>query len=427
MTLISKLLSFARTDILWVGIGQLVALVVGLLSLKIYTNLFTAEQYAFIALMMSLSAWIWLGLYQPLNQTIFRFYSSSQKQGERDNYFRYIVLAEKRLVMVIMLFALIAVFYGVIVDKAPSFFLLVSLSVLIGVAYGGIHGIVSFFMAQRKRKPVMLIQSTDGIVRLAGGLILYYFFSQTEYATASGIAIAGVLFLLMTVAVFRKELRFEGSNSEDIDAHHKDDFFSYVKKMSVVTLLNASIIHLDKWLLLVLLGAEGIGIYAALYMLAVTAMTVMYAFFEMLGFPLILNQKDPTRRMLYQVALVVSYSLFLIVILAIINLWAEGILLFLTTDYIAAEKDTFIRLVAACGLLNLGRIAMVQGQVDKQPHKYWPAYAFLLCFFSLWCFLMVGEGDGLLAAEGFMYGSSLFVVLTLLLNLKRKTDVQYST
>ena len=415
----NRLMVFVRTDILWVAAGQLIALIMGLVSLKIFTNLFSAEQYAFIALMMSLSAWIWTGVYQPLNQTIFRFYSLATEQNWQSQYFSSIKQYEINLAQLIFALMLMVLFYCLFSGQPKSILLLVVLSTLLGISYGIIHGIVSFFMAQRKRKPVTVIQSGDGSLRLVGGLIAYYVFSQTVYATATGLVIAGMLFLLLILIAFRHQLSVVWRTTKVTEnTQQKQEFSRYFKKMYVITLLNASVIHLDKWLLLILLGTDGLGKYAVLYMLAMTMTTVIYVFFEMLGFPLIINQKSTIRRRQYQFLLFLAYSLCLSFVIVVTYFWAGDMLYFLTTDYIAAEKDTFLWLLIGCGLLNLGRVLMVQGIVEKCPDKYWPAYAVLLCFFTSWCFMKVGEGEGLIAAQGFVWGTIIFVSIILLLNLR---------
>jgi O-antigen/teichoic acid export membrane protein len=418
---LSSLLRFVRTDVLWVLAGQLIALIVGLISLKIFTNIFTAEQYAFIALMMALSGWIWMGLYQPLNQTIFRFHSLAVKQGWQANFFSYVWQYEKNLIKLVGISALLILFCGVLLGQSQSLLLLVLLSSLMGVSYGAIHGVISFYVAQRKRKPVTLIQSADGAFRLLGGLIAFYWFSQSEYATAVGMVIAGmVLFgiVLNSLGVVKQFKLTKNVGFIDDDIEYRQGFYNYFKKMFVVMILNASIIHLDKWLLFALLGPSTIGKYAVVYLLAMTITSMMYVFFEMVGFPLVINQQSLMAREKYQFLLTLVYAVCLLVVTIIIYVFGEELLLFLTTDYVASEHKTFTLLVIACGLLNLGRILMVQGQVDMQPHKYWPAYLVLLCFFIGWCFLFAEYGGSLVVAEGYVYGTMIFVFLVVILNLR---------
>jgi len=422
MLSLSQLTRFIRTDVLWVITGQFIALIVGLLSLKIFTTLFSAQEYAFIALMMALSGWIWTGLYLPLNQTIFRFYSLSLEQGWQNTFFSYIWHYEKRVAALVAGIALVLLMYGLVTSQADSFLWLVILSSVLGVMYGVIHGSVSFFVAQRRRKPITLIQSCDGAMRLAGGLIAFYWVSQSVFVTATGMVAAGIVVFIVVVWFLMKQISVDGD--AEIPLRSKENqhaFSSYFKKMGGVMMLNASIIHLDKWLLLPLLGAEGLGQYAAVYLLAMTITAIMYAFFEMLAFPLILNQSSEKRRQKYQRLTTLSYTVCLVLIVSIIHLFGYELLLFLTTDYVANQYETFTLLVLACGLLNLGRVTMVQGQVDLQPHKYWPAYLVLLCFFISWCLLFVGVDGGTIAAQGYVYGTLLFVVITAMLN-KRKVQ-----
>ena len=77
-------------------------------------------------------------------------------------------------------------------------------------------------------------------------------------------------------------------------------------------------------------------------------------------------------------------------------------LLFMTTPYITAEHETFTLLILVCGTLNFVRLLMVNGLVNKDPSKYWPAFLVLLIVFISWCLLFVGVADSYIAAQGFV-------------------------
>lgn len=414
----SRFLSFVRTDVVWVASGQAVALCVGLLNVKIFTNLFSAEQYAYIALMMALSGWIWSGLYQPLNQTIFRFYSVMMEKGSPDGFIRQVGRYQKKLALLTFSIILFFGLYGLLTDKPYFFFLLLMLSACIGVIYGCVHGVVSFFLAQRKRIPVAVIQSTDGLFRLGGGLIAFYWVSRTEYAAATGMVAAAFFFFVLVLIFFAKQLPVKHNNRAKIVQKDKNTFHSYFKKMFFLLLLNASVIHLDKWLLFALIGREGAGKYAVLHMLAMAMASTLYFFYEMLGFPLIFSSTSRRQRKPLLKLLLLAYALSLGGITFCIYKFAFPVLLFFSTDYVAVEHEAFTVLVLACGLLHFGRLLMVEGQIENNPDKYWPSYMILLCFFVAWCLLKVQQDDVLLAAQGFAWGTLAFVIVTNLLNFK---------
>lgn len=417
MSKLSRLVYFFRTDVIWVAIGQLVTLVVGLLSLKIYTNLFSTAQYAYIALMMAMAAWVWTGVYQPLNQTILRFFPLAESEGWKDSFLPYVFSIEKKLALIVLFISgtLLSYFYSV--DKEPSFLLLVSLSACMGIVYGGVHGLISFFLAQRKRREVAFLQSTDSLLRLSGGVIAFYYFSNTEYATATGIVFGGVLYFLLAILIFRKSLAFKSNTSQLKDLTNKlEGFNRYFKKMVLIMLLNASVINLDKWLLFYLIGGDGFGKYAAIYVLAIAMTSILYLFFEMLGFPLIFKQTVPAYRQKILDLLLLFYILSLTIIVLLVDNFGEILLLFLTTPNIATEKETFTLLVLACGFLNLGRLLMVQGLAQKEPGKYWSAYLILLITFVSWCLLFVRSGESYIAAKGFELGAVCFVITIIFVN-----------
>lgn len=415
-----SLIKFFRTDVIWVALGQFIALVLGLVSLKIFTNLFSTEQYAYIALMMATSAWIWMGLYQPLNQTLFRLQPIARDKGWSEQFIGIVLGYEKKLVSFVLVLTSLLLLLSYWADKDGTFLLLIVLSGVMGVSYGCTHGVVSFFLAQRKRKPIMWIQSLDGLFRLAGGLAAYFWFSQTEYATASGMVLAGLLFFILVIKFC--EIDFKSMTSQSIakdQVSYSSQFGHYFKKIFLILVLNASIIHLDKWLLFWLMGQQGLGLYAVIYLLAMTFSSILYFFFETLGFPIVFNQQDKQRRRQQLKLLVLSYTVTLVTIVLVVSYFSEIILLLLTTEYIATQGTAFTLLLAACGILNLARLLMAEGQVQQQPDRYWSAYFVMLCIFSVWCLVFVTPETGsLVAAQGFVIAASVFASMTLWLNKK---------
>jgi O-antigen/teichoic acid export membrane protein len=301
----SSYLSFFRTDVVWVALGQFCAAVTGLLSLKILTNLFNAEQYAYIALMMALSSWIWAGIYLPLNQTLFRYYSIATRDGWLAQFYRQILLYEKKLGLLIvacLTFFLLAHYYT---HFKYSFVLLVIVSSCFGIIYGAIQGLAFYFLAQRKRKAVAFIQSTEGAFRLSGGLLAFYLFSKDQYATIVGLLCGGGFVLL------------------------------YFKQTLLITGLNASVIYLDKWFLFYLIGDAALGKYAVIFTLAITVTSMLYAFFEMVCFPVIFKQQSEVLRSRMIKALMVAYLLANGLLATIVFWFGKTILLFLSSEYVA--------------------------------------------------------------------------------------------
>jgi len=411
-------IQFLRSDVIWVAIGQVTALFFGLLSLKVFTNLLSAEQYSYVALMMAFSAWIWTGIYQPLNQTILRFYPLAESEGWENSFVPYVFQFEKKLFVVVLALVALLLLFGVLAGKEPSFFLLVTLSACMGIFYGAEHGLLSFLLAQRKRKQVALMQSTDGLLRLCGAVSMFYLFSATEYGIATGVVLGGVLFVILAFILLKSTLL------SNVDFKSKGGelqlkqagFLLYFKKMFIVMLLNASVMNLDKWLLFYIIGGDALGKYAAVYLLAIAMTSVIYFFFEMLGFPLIFKRDSSEYRFKVLVLLVSFYTLSIAVVVTLSYYFGGSFLVFMTTEDIAMEHETFTLLILACGLVNLGRLLMVRGLVDKEPNKYWPAYLVLMSIFVTWCLVLVGSGGAYIASQGFVLAALAFVISVFFLN-----------
>lgn len=409
---------FFRTDIVWVLSGQMIALFIGLLSLKVLTNLFDPEQYAVIALMMSFSAWIWSGLYQSLNQTLFRFYTDSIERGWQSLFFEQMKMYQRKLDICSGVFLAIGLIYVAIAKKDTIFYWLIPLSVVMGGVYGRLHGIVSLFLAQRKRKQVTLIQSFDGVFRLIGGLLAFYLFSRSEQITSLGIVIGGVVFLVVVILSSNLEFNNQQNNSHT-SSIFKREFDLYFKSSVVILVLHATVIHLDKWLLKSLIDMESLGTYAIIYFLALTIMSIVTFFFETLGIPIILNEKSHSKRKSILDLLIASYLSCVILIVLLSHAFGDDLLRILSNPHVASNSTTFTLLVIACGLINLGKLLMVRGQIDKDPTRYWSSYLCLLIVFLIWCIMRVTPETGIICvSQGLIVATSIFVLITFYINFK---------
>jgi hypothetical protein len=174
-----------------------------------------------------------------------------------------------------------------------------------------------------------------------------------------------------------------------------------------------------KWFLFYLIGDAALGKYAVIFTLAITVTSMLYAFFEMVCFPVIFKQQSEVLRSRMIKALMVAYLLANGLLATIVFWFGKTILLFLSSEYVASEYSFFWVLIIACGLLNFGRILMIKGQLAVEPGKYWSAYLSLLVFFVCWCLLFVDPGGGKDVAHGFLYGTIIFVLQIAILNGSR--------
>jgi len=421
----SQLLSFFRTDIVWVAIGQLSALVIGLITLKIFTSIFTAEEYSYIALLMALSGWIWMAIYQPLNQSIFRFYSIAEKENWLSQFKAMIIHFEIKLFRWIVFVMLITIGLGLVIGVSKDTIWLLFLAGLFGLTFGCIHGMVSYFMGQRRRKPVTFIQGTEGLFRLTAALIAYYAFSQSVVSVATGIVCGGLLFLGIVYSLFLRGRLVVASTVEN-NIENERNLLRYAKKMLLILVLNASVVHLDKWLLYFLLGGDALGKYAVMYFLAMTVTSVLYVFFEMVVFPLIFQDQNVESQNKKINVMLSAYVVSISFIILISYYFGEFILTLMTSPSFADEFDILWVLVLACGLLQFGRLLMVKGQIEIDPARYWPAYLALFLFFITWCGLFVSMGGVNEASVGFAYATGLFSLIVLFINKGKRSSVQIS-
>jgi O-antigen/teichoic acid export membrane protein len=415
MSLGSRLLRFFLSDVIWVIAGQLVALFVGLASLKIYTSIFSAEQYAYLALFMATSGWIWLGLYQALNQAVFRFGSTAKSPAQKQ-IFLEIWQQQHRLLSIICLIMsglVCAISTGM---RQWDYFFLILAATVLGMVSGQIHGYVSYYLSLRLRRPVTWIQSMDGISRLMGGLACYAMFEKTALSVAIGIAI-GAAFLLW---IIKKSTSIPRYPSKILVINVSDsrviEFKRYMYKMFFLMVLNACIINLDKWLILPLIGSTSLGIYAIIQTLAITTTTVMYSVFEMLFFPLIFKAQNVRLRRQQMRMMIISFTTVLLVVGTVCWLWGHWILLWLANEQTSAYSELFTLLVAGSGIFQMARLMMAEAQFANMPHRHWPSYLVFVLIFVAWSLLMLEPGSLLQVGQGFTIAAIGFWISTIFIN-----------
>lgn len=417
MNLGKRLIRFFLSDVSWVIAGQLAALCVGLISLKIYTHIFNSEQYAYFALFMATSGWIWLGLYQPLNQAVFRFGSTEQLSNQQQAFFSIWQRVTQRLTVVCLLISSLFCTVSAAIGQWRYFFLILAATGL-GMVSGQLHAYVSYYLSQRMRRPVAWIQSLDGTCRLAGGLAGFALFTNEALATMMGVTLGAFLLLIAVKKLAKLPFKRKPDFVADSPTGLPIDFKHYTYKMFVLMLLNACALHLDKWLLLPLIGTQNLGIYAIVQTLAITATTVMYGVFEMLFFPLIFGAQAALIRRRYMRAMTTTFGIALVLVVTGCGLWGHMPLLWLTNPEAASHADLLTLLVAGSGIFQMARLLMAEAQLANMPHRYWPAYLIFTVTFSLWSLWVLQEGRLLQAGQGFLLSALLFLLSTAIISQK---------
>jgi hypothetical protein len=396
------------------------AMTLGFVSLKIFTNLLEPDKYAFIALMMSLGAWIWTGVYQPINQGVLRFYSEAERCGWRDWLVSEVLSTEVKFLKILSTVLIITIVILYVLDDNFNLMLLISFSTFLGVSYGVTHGFISLFLSVRKRKHVAFIQSMDGLLRLSFAVVFFYVFSKSELALASGVVMGGLCLVALLILLFRKALHSHSQIRSDgqLQSRPKEIslYKSYTRQMLGVMTLNASVLNLDKWLLFLIFGTVVTGKYAALFVPAVAMAALIYFFFEMVSFPIIFQAKSQELRSRVLSMTTFAYVLIYVAVIVFLIFWGEQLLALLTTAQIARESDAFILLVLACGLINLGRLMMAVGLHINQPSKYNKAYVLMLLFFVTWCSVSSSAGDLDAISMGYLMSAALFSLTVAAIN-----------
>lgn len=416
-----------RHELAWVIFGQGMAFIGGFLGIKLLTNLMSLESYGQLALGLTIAGVMNMFLYGPLANSIMRFYSIAKEQNEFNSFFYAVKRIHWRYAGIIVLIGIpLVVISGA--WKGRGWGVLVIAALLFGVVNGLNASLASFNSASRQRKIVALHQAADTWLRPIFAAFVIYLLMDAGYAALFG-------FVLGTLAVVLSQLFYARRDSaqlvigEIVNEESRQRAFNnisaYAKPFVLIALLGALGIYSDKWLLLEIVGAKEVGIYAAIYQIGSAPVSILTGILSQLMVPVIFeragtmsNQAQIQRssKLLFQTTMAFGLSIILVIMAAYYV--GQPLIQALTTPEIAKHYQILWIIVLALGMSGLAELLSIVGFKRNLPQAYiFPKAAQTVTFLALG-YISIKHFGILGAAIAGCVASAAYLIMVIVVNKK---------
>ena len=368
----------------WILFGQFLGFIGGFIGIKFLTNLMGPHGYGQLALGLTIAGLFNTYVYGPVANVVIRFFSVYRERGQLGSYFSILKKSHRLLAIGGISLALIAggtsgYFLG------GEWALIILLSCLYGVASGINVSFNSLQNAIRQRKIVALHQGADVWLRIGLSIALLLLFSKSGYFALLGY-LSGTLLVTISQMIFalkndtiRKNWSIPAPDDQ-LEKQAYAEFSSYATSFMIFAVFASFSLYADRWILQGLFGSSAVGLYAAIYQIAASPVSIFFTMVSQLIVPIVferagsmteISQVESSSKLLRQTIL--ASSIVAAVITVVAFLFSEPLVRILTNGIFAEHHAMLSVIVMGLCLFNLGQQLTIKGLSFNQPRIYlWP-------------------------------------------------------
>jgi O-antigen/teichoic acid export membrane protein len=371
----------AKGEILWVVLGQLLAFSGSFVGIKLLTNVMGPESYGQLALGMTIAGMLNLFAYGPLGSALLRFYSIYREKSQLNVYF--CVLRKMHSLCAVIISGLTGLVVVLIyMWSGLEWALLVLMAALFGMASGLNSSLASIQGALRERRVVALHQGADAWLRPVLAVAAIYLVRNTGYSALIGFLLGTTLVSLSQGAwtFYNAEMRGywrDCTPSETVVRKNLRTLYVYARPFVLWAGIATVGFYIDRWILLILYGAEKVGIYAALYQIANAPVALLAGMINQFSVPIIFEragamhselQSESSTRLLYQTLMVSSLCMLAMIVGA--YFLSEPLVRLVTSEAFVNQHSVLWVMVLGLSLFNIGQMLSTKGLCFNQPGVY---------------------------------------------------------
>ncbi len=368
-----------KSEIVWVVIGQVLAFVGSVVTVKILTVIMGPKSYGQLALGLTIYGFIMILIFSPVSQGILRFYSIFFDRKKLKEYF-YIFEHKLKIIFSIILLVSFVIFLAVSLYIEVEWGLLVLFSILFGLFNGVNSLLVSFLTALRERKLVAFLQAGDVWLRLGGAIIMIAIINSSGYSALIGYSIGTILITILQWRSVRNQnsimqfSRDKGLIDEEILTDEVNKYITPIRLLAIFAVITQ---YSDRWIIMAYDGESLVGIYAVLYTIAnaplmllsnITSQFIMPLVFDKAGnleSPKNINNSLKTLRL---ASVVMTFVFISITVIAYV--FGEWIVHILSTDDFSVYSSILWMLVIGISLAYLAQILSIKGMIFGKTKVY---------------------------------------------------------
>lgn len=365
----------------WILFGQFLGFIGGFIGIKVLTNLMGPNGYGQLALGLTIAGLFNTYVYGPVANVVIRFFSIYRERDTLGSYFSILRKSHRKI-------AIGGISLAVIASGTTGYFLggewglIILLSCLYGVTSGINVSFISLQNAIRQRKIVALHQGADVWLRIGLSIALLFLFSTSGCFALLGYLI-GTLLVTISQRIFalKNETIRKNWQLATPDPHLEKqafkEFSGYAASFMIFAVFASFSLYADRWILQGLFGSSAVGVYAAIYQIAASPVSIFFTMVSQLIVPIVFeragsmttpSQVDSSGKLLHQTIL--ASSLVAIVITFGAYLLSEPLIKILTNATFAEYHNMLWIIALGLCLFNLGQQLTIKGLSFNRPRIY---------------------------------------------------------
>jgi O-antigen/teichoic acid export membrane protein len=356
----------------WVLLGQLGVAISGLLGVKLLTNVLNVSEFGKLALANTVIGFVNINLFVPVGQGVMRFWAISNARGENNAFYSL----SRRLIkkMCTMLFCLtLILFLGLTAAQNIKWALLISLSILVGIASGYSSIQVAILSAKRKRRQTALLEIGGTLLKPVLGVFFVWIMTASANVALIGFVSAAAIMLVITELTYSTavpEMRGHGHESihtlgKKINAYSLQFFFWQV--------FISIFLSCDKWAIQAYQGPESVGAYVVVAQLAtyplLFGVSFLHGFFLPIVYEKVGNFENCSRNASGFRALVVMAAVYMAgagTLFLIFTHFHRGLILMISSERYARFSYLLPALTGGWALFYFGQLVSGFGMVANK-------------------------------------------------------------
>lgn len=280
--LAKSLLSIRKDTFIYIP-GKLIPILVGFISLYIYTRIFSAKDFGDYSIIMTTVAIVSIFTYGWLDNSYLRLFAIYEKKQKIELLFTTSIL-------ILVFFLFISSISLFILKELSILFETISSHILLFVCFLASSSFFNIFTAilraNRKAKAISFLLSSLSIFSLVNSLLLIYLLNFGINA----ILISYVFnYSILSVIIFFKFKFYNHLSLSFFSKETAKELFNYGLPLIITLFSSWILIMSDRYMIAYFRGNYEVGIYSAVYQLVDSPMSMISTLIMMAAFPIIID------------------------------------------------------------------------------------------------------------------------------------------
>lgn len=387
-------------ELYWVAVGQFVALLGGVATIKLLTNLMSVQNYGILTLGLTFVGLSGQFAYGPLANAIARYFPIWQEKGNLGGLLRGVRTGHERLFIFVMSISVVLSFIaGAIFGVQWGWLFFVS--AILAVVTGAQSSLLTLQTAVRERKSVAVFQALDPWLRTGIAVVAMWAIGRSAHVALAGFTLGTGLVVVMQLYLLKKKGDWSELFQKTGILHEQDkvvlgQLWSYAVAFVPIAACGVIASYADRWILLGMFGEKEVGIYAALLLIASTPINALAAVLHQFIVPVVFTKVGTVtdsehinvsgRKIRYVLA---SFTAISFPILLLMGVAGREILRLLTNPVYAQYYSMLWVFTLGAFLARFAELLTLKGFVQSMPKIYILPKAIQSVAFVLLIFLFV--------------------------------------